>query len=423
MFETTIGKEKPPFLPPWKTVDMDPAFSGQWIVTGDLDNDGDLEIVSVRNEEQAVATAIAYKLDGSELWHWGKKNAGKFYQHHDIPLQLYDINGDGHLEVILSIKGELLVLEGATGKEIQRFPLPRDLPVADCITFANFSGKNRPTDIIVKSRYKKIWAFTSEWEQLWEWPPGGKHLSDIMSTCHHPEPFDVDGDGKDELLASCIMLDHDGSELWHIDSDNMSIRGHLDCMRIAREGKRPEDFLLAISYCGANCLGLVDGTGEVAWERLGHHFESIDIGTLSSTGEVGIYVDIDHLPRGKSVGHLYNLDGDLLGKYHFFYGRHHRMLDWTGNGISEIVLGNAATIVDVEGNQVAILDLEKKAKHIQSGKKKGDAEPFVSIHDFTNNGRADIALHTSDKVYIYKNPSPSLGGRAEFIDDVNFTFY
>ena len=101
-------------------------------------------------------------------------------------------------------------------------------------------------------------------------------------------------------------------------------------------------------------MGLVDGNGEVVWEKLAHHFESVDIGTISASGEVGIYVDIDHLPRGESLGHLYNLDGDLLGIFHFFYGRHHRMLDWTGNGVSEIVLGNAATIVDVEGNQVTL---------------------------------------------------------------------
>ena len=38
-----------PVIQPWKTIEIDPEYGGQWIVTGDIDGDGEIEIVSARN--------------------------------------------------------------------------------------------------------------------------------------------------------------------------------------------------------------------------------------------------------------------------------------------------------------------------------------------------------------------------------------
>ncbi len=103
------------------------------------------------------------------------------------------------------------VLRGYDGEEIVRWILPRGLEVADCITFANIRGLDRPQDIIVKSRYTKIWAFTNTWNMLWEWPPGGKELGlgelvlcvagkdlvEIRVVANVPEP-EPGGDDEDE---------------------------------------------------------------------------------------------------------------------------------------------------------------------------------------------------------------------------------
>lgn len=34
---------------PWKVIDLDPKYGGKWVVTGDIDNDGEIEIVSAKN--------------------------------------------------------------------------------------------------------------------------------------------------------------------------------------------------------------------------------------------------------------------------------------------------------------------------------------------------------------------------------------
>ncbi len=95
---------KGPVVPPWKSFSPDPAYHGQWLVAGDLDGDGVAEIVTARNQGQCVTAAVASRLDGTVLWRWGRPNAGSQGLSYDVPLQVYDLDGDGKAEVYLSIK-------------------------------------------------------------------------------------------------------------------------------------------------------------------------------------------------------------------------------------------------------------------------------------------------------------------------------
>nr|MDO8087864.1 hypothetical protein [Candidatus Sigynarchaeum springense] len=449
MFETKIREQKEPLIEPWKVVEKPPEFAGAWVVTGDLDGDGELELVTGRNVAQHVTAIAALMLDGSVLWTWGGSGAGDYQIGYDIPLQIYDIDGCGHPEVLFSTGRTLRVLRGFDGEEIAKWILPRGLEVADCITFANLRGLDRPQDIIVKNRYTKIWAFTNTWNMLWEWPPGGKELGNRslgidIKTCHHPEPFDLDGDGKDEILAGNIMLDHDGSELWALDSDNLASRGHLDSMRVVRTARNPEDVRMLVTYCGGNALAMVDGEGNVVWEHAdGHHYESIDFGPISPDGKLGLYVDITTKPCfGNNCGRLYDIDGTLLGEYSMDYSRHHRMVDWDGDGANEIVLGNAAALVNTRGDRVASFDLGPDWEIVRAipditwnwFNKPGDAEPLVSVLPIVRpraeKPRCDVLLHTREKIYIYANPNKG-EMRARFLhpnvpyrdDSFNFTYY
>jgi len=104
MFFSDIREPKPPFISPWKIIKMDPGFNGQWLVAGDVDNDGEIEFVAARNQNQEVTALGVYKLDGSILWKWGKSGSGSSKLSYDVPVQIYDINNDGRNEVILSVK-------------------------------------------------------------------------------------------------------------------------------------------------------------------------------------------------------------------------------------------------------------------------------------------------------------------------------
>ncbi len=431
LFFSEIREPQPPIVSPWRTIELEADFSGQWLVAADIDNDGELEFVTARNHSQSVTAMSAYKLDGAQLWKWGKAGAGGSTLTYDVPAQIYDINGDGKNEVIFSEEGYLVVLNGSDGKEIHRYPLPEGLRVADCITFANLRGGKRASEkmsassssfIIIKTRYTKLCAYTSDWKELWTWMP-----KDGYKTCHHPTPIDLNGDGKDEIMAGYTMLNNDGTEMWTFSSKKVSLSsGHLDCCRVVETGNTPEEFRLVVTCCGANLIAFLDGVGNVLWEISGHHFESADAAAISPNFEgKQIFVDIDHRPYGDSPGWLIHTDGTHIGTYLTNYSRHHRLVDWNGDGLDEIVLANALTICDGAGKGVVSFDLNGKADDVRAEQRSADPGPLVSVVDVTGNGVEDVVLHTDRKIYVFasgREPSQTERNNAAS-DTTNFTLY
>ena len=422
LFFSEIREPQPPIVSPWKTIELEPDFSGQWLVAGDLDEDGELEFVTARNHNQVVTAMSAYKLDGTQIWKWGEAGAGGSTLTYDVPVQIYDIDGDGKNEVIFSEEGFFVILDGSNGKEINRYPLPEGLRVADCITFANLRGGEHASDIIIKTRYTKLWAYTSDWEELWSWTP-----SDGYKTCHHPTPVDLDGDGKDEIMAGYTMLDDDGTEIWTFSSNKVTLAsGHLDCCRVVETGNTPEEFRFVITCCGANLVAFLDGAGNVLWEISGHHFESADAAEISPDRKgKQIFVDIDHRPYGDSPIRLIHTDGIHIGTYVTNYSRHHRLVDWNRDGFDEIVLANALTICDGAGNRVVSFDLDGEAEGIRVEQPAGDPGPLVSVVDMTGNGVEEVVLHTDRKIFVFASGSePSEVGKRNIVSDTtNFTLY
>lgn len=417
LFASEVRGPMPPIVYPWKTIEMDADFSGQWLVAGDLDDDGELEFVSARNDKQSVTAISAYMLDGTCLWKWGQAGAGSSRLGYDVPVQIYDIDGDGKNEVIFSEEGFLVVLDGLNGKEIERYPLPSELSVADCITFANLRGEENASDVIVKTRYTKLWAYTADWRELWNWTPG-----DGYKTCHHPTPVDLDGDGKDEIMAGYTMLDHDGTEMWTFSSREVSLsKGHLDCCRIAESGDTPEEFRFAVTCCGAGLVAYLDGVGNTLWEISGHHFESLRVAPISANLEgKQVFVDIDHRPYGESPAWLIDINGKHIGTYTTNYSRQHASVDWNGDGLDEIVLSNALTICDGSGNRVVSFGPGTISDDIRTDQKAGG--PSVTVCDVTGRGIEDVVLHADRTILVYRGPSQTKA-KDVVSDTINFTLY
>ncbi|MBZ0254811.1 hypothetical protein K8I31_02030, partial [bacterium] len=65
-----------PHVEPWKTIKLEPEYGGLWLVAGDLNGDGEVEIVTSENfnenDVHYTTTAVAQKLDGTILWKWGE---------------------------------------------------------------------------------------------------------------------------------------------------------------------------------------------------------------------------------------------------------------------------------------------------------------------------------------------------------------
>jgi len=408
-----------PAIEPWKTVSLDSEYGGQWVLAGDLDGDGQVEVVSAENfnkdDVHFTSAAVAQKLDGSVLWRWGDPDIGRKNWHHDVACQLHDWNNDGSKEVVLCTKGFLVELDGATGDGLRRIPTPEN--ATDCLVFCSLSGGRSPTDVLVKDRYHRIWAYNRQGELLWTVKdPGG------FRTAHQPRPIDIDGDGRDEIMAGYALLNHDGSVRWIFRSKKVDqSRGHVDCARVVRRGTSAQDLRIVLTCCGADNIALVDGNGKVLWEVPGHHFESVDVGhVIPNHPGRHIVVDIDHQPYGKSPVWVLDEKGKILGQIVTNYSRHHCLVDWTGDGVDEIVVAHNGGLYSGRGERIATFDTPTLAGHPRQSK----YEKSVLLGDMTGDGTPDVIMATPHAVYIYRNTKgkrPDTHGPPG--TELNFTLY
>jgi hypothetical protein len=387
-----------PLIKAWKKVPLDPFYSGAWVVTGDIDGDGQVELVSARNVNEGdvhyTSAVVAQRLDGQVLWRWGDPTIGRRGLHHDVACQIYDWNGDGMNEVVVLTKDFLVELDGASGDVRRKIPIPPE--ATDSLVFANLSGGERATDVLIKDRYEHIWALNHAGELLWTvQKPGG------FPTAHQPFPVDIDGDGRDEILAGYAMLNPDGQIRWVLENAARVSAGHLDCCRVLQKGKTPKDCRLVLTTCGAYKLLVVDGHGKVQGGAAGHHYESIDIGRIQPD-RAGAQILVDLVDENA----LWILDEncDIRGKIKTEYSRFHTLVDWNGDGVDEIVIPHSRGLFDFQGKRIGTFDMEPQADAYGGmPPKEGEIGNIVLSGDMTGDGVPDITITAPNMVYIFKN--------------------
>jgi len=133
--------------------------------------------------------------------------------------------------------------------------------------------------------------------------------------------------------------------------------------------------------------------------------------------EPQIVVDIDHQPLGASPLWILDEFGNQLGQIVSAYCRHHCLLDWTGDGADEILVGHNGALYDYKGRRIGtfatpgVVPADKGERSILVGDMTGDAVP-------------DVMIATTKAVYIYKNTKGKRQpGPAQLGTEFNFTLY
>ncbi|MHB8893957.1 MAG: rhamnogalacturonan lyase family protein [Candidatus Geothermincolia bacterium] len=341
-----------------KAMPLPGPCSGRSIRWGDLTGSGNAEFLLAQgtpirtgNNYNNITCLTMADHDGRVLWRRGKPHAENRCLCSDLPVQIYDIDGDGRAEVICSMQGRILILDGCTGEEKRSVAVPRSVPPhnalpeenGDAILVCNLDGAVRPRHILFKDRHTKVWVFDAELNICWEYRYRHGELG------HFPFPADLDGDGCDEILLGNVCLDQDGKELW-----DLRLKDHADAVAVFREPHSGRD-VIAIAASDEGFF-LVDTHGKIlSRSRLGHMQTVIIARVIPDAGPFQLVTNT----YWGNPGVTYTLDteGRLLHSFQCScVGSPLCPVRWLGNGLELLLLSAAPDttggLYDGRGSQV-----------------------------------------------------------------------
>jgi len=397
-----------PKLVLWKKFKIEGFGVGRNVRFGDLDGDGQIDMLFGQihhhgpkdgNTELSCLTAVT--LDGKTLWQVGDPDAWKDHLTDDVAFQIHDIDGDGKNEVVYCMNMELIVADGKTGKTKYKVPTPEtpaNTPeprnrfpriLGDAMYFCDFRGQGRAGDIVLKDRYNSLWAFDQNLKQLWQAQ---------CNTGHYPFAFDVDGDGKDELIQGYTLFDHTGKKIWSLDDQ---LKDHADGVAIVRFDLDPKSEPRALMASSDEGMVYVDMRGKILHHhRVGHTQNPVvadfrtDLPGLESL-TIDFWGD-------QGIVNLYDAPGNIY--YQFEPCQHGSMckpINWTGQPPEYWVLSpnvEDGGFFDGWGRRVVVFPAD------------GHPDQCYEVLDITGDCRDEVVVWDPYEVWIYtQSDGPKTG--------------
>ncbi len=272
------------------SINIASAGSGCQMRLGDIDSDGRLEIIMVKPDVSPdvryfpcqVAAITAFSVDGELLWQVGDPNTESGAYQGDLPVQIYDIDKDGKNEVIAVMNGELLIFDGKTSEVKKQITLP-DKYACDCIVIADLDGSGYAQNIILKNKYSKLWALDANLNVLWEFSGNVGHC---------PVAYDLDGDGREEIIAGYNVINSFGELLWKADMPNHANSISVECLY-----KEDEPVVI---ICGPQ-IHAYSSNGELLWV-LPEAAENIAVGSFREHSDCRDILILDNMSLFDSKG-------------------------------------------------------------------------------------------------------------------------
>ncbi|MBN1760530.1 MAG: PQQ-binding-like beta-propeller repeat protein [Chitinispirillaceae bacterium] len=403
-----------------RTIDFKGAGGCPGLRLGDINGDGKYEIVMGQplpqtsldaHTPQEVVRVTAFDLTGTKLWQYTRPGNPSLTGHtasSDIPLQVYDIDGDGAAEVLAAFgRDKITVLNGRNGSIERTIPIPQGTSATgasgsnDCIIIANLRGTEWPQDFIVKTRYTQIWGIDGrDGTVLWTYKKGtGDNL------CHFGYAFNADNDKMDEYISGWQLLDHDGKVLWS--AKNLTM--HIDAVTVGDMDNNPNNGLEVIL---ASQVGVAyrASTGEELWRDNSttpsgqgiQHIAMGDYDTTSPGREVAMLERIGpRTDQGRDANIFVSSTGKLIwkenrtGDDYGWLSVTERITNWNGDGRDQILsyrrTFTSPTIYNIKGQAVVTFT------------HPGENIDFVMHADLGGDDKEEVIVYNETTAWIYSN--------------------
>lgn len=386
----------------WRAINLRDFGAGRSLRYGRLSGKPGMEFLMAQCQRRITRDAFAqiscltaFDLEGRVLWQQGEPNPEHALLTADLPFQVHDIDGDGRDEAILARDFKLMILDGPTGEvrkwthtpRMERADYPFDRLNVDAIRLCDLSGKGRPTEILIKDRYKKLWAYDAELNPLWTYDAP-------VNTGHFPYTRDVNGDGREEVFVGYDLLDADGRRLWSLPID----LDHTDEIIIARFDPEGEEMVALVS--GSMGFILADLEGRIRVRHRVGHAQRISAGNYRPDLP-GLEICVSTYWGNQGIIYLYDCKGRLLWSDE--PGTNGNLLtpvDWTGDGRDLILLNG-------EAERGGLIDGHNR----QMVRFPADGHPTLCAEavNLTGDAREEIVLWDEKMMWIYTQEDGAYG--------------
>jgi rhamnogalacturonan endolyase len=383
-----------------KVINLKDFGAARSIRYGDLTGNGQIDFLFVQNmmllntgDECMISCITAVDLDGNVLWQIGEPDPENCMITADVPIQIYDIDGDGMNEVIYCKDFKIIVADGRTGKTKYWAPTPESIPhkkfkiyqnitlkriVGDSISICNFSGNEHPSDILIKDRYNNVWAYDRNLKPLWH---------RYVNSGHFPYGYDINGDGRDELMVGHTLLSSDGELIWELPD----MRCHVDEIVIGRFDPEYDKQMIALAS-GEDGFLLVDEDGKILVQDHIGHAQRVSVANYRPDLP-GLEICVTTFWRNTGIIVYYDCKGRRI--YSCEPGANGNVIcpvNWTGDG-RELILYSANNryggLMDGYGDPVVVLPDD------------GHPDLCCDAVDLLGDEREEILAWDSKRMYIY----------------------
>lgn len=250
---------------------------------GDVDGSGKYAIFDITSDY----SAIMYANDGHELWRWkAPEKDARLRGEFEAPGILWDFHHTGRDEVahwrFLDGKEWLVLADGRDGSIIKKVPWPAPQPPHVYnnyrLAVAKFHPGDGPDTLLVLSDTGGLISLTAYDKDLnLLWQHAEHRQKDYFG--HYIYPYDVNGDGIDEVVISHLCLDANGHEVWNNSRYFQDNHDHMDAMEfldINGDGK-PE---LMVGQSDVGTLAYNAQNGDMLWQNLSDHSQQVTAGWI-----------------------------------------------------------------------------------------------------------------------------------------------